>query len=97
MKCWSVWACIPLGMSLVIPVNSAQIYAEQKSESIYVSSVLIAASDLSLSRVEEESRRFMAATDGGGFKLRLLRITTKPEDARMMSGGLADLAVVETA
>jgi hypothetical protein len=75
-------------MSLVIPAKSAQLYAEQKSESVYVSSIIVAASDLSISRAEQESRRFMAATDGAGFKLRLLRITTRPEDARMMSGGI---------
>ncbi|MFN7995855.1 MAG: hypothetical protein U0Q18_19745 [Bryobacteraceae bacterium] len=72
----------------MIPAKSAQLYAEQKSKSVYVRSIIVAASDLSLSWAEEESRRFMSATDSAGFRLRLLRITTRPEDARMMSGGI---------
>jgi hypothetical protein len=73
-------------MAFVIPAKSVQLYAEQKSESVYVRSIIVA--DLSMPRAEKESRRFMAATDGAGFKLRLLRITTRPDDARMMAGGI---------
>ncbi len=88
MSCGALWVRVLLGTVFVIPAKSAQLYVEQKSESIYARSTIVAASELSMSGAEQESRRFMATTDGAGFKLRLLRITTRPEDASMMCGGI---------
>jgi len=75
-------------MAFVVPGATAQLYTEQKSESVYVRSIIVRASELTISGAEEESRRFMLATDAEPLKLRLLRITTGPQDARMMNGGV---------
>jgi hypothetical protein len=41
-------------MVFAVPAASAQLYAEQKSESVYVRSIIFRASELNLSKAEEE-------------------------------------------
>jgi hypothetical protein len=69
-------------MAFAIPRASAQIYAEDKSKSVYLRSIIVAGSKLTTSRAEQESRKFLAATDDEGLK----RDSCESRQGRRMPG-----------